>query len=195
MVAANAEHIRSQLCYELKWMLRAVVRFEEVTSEARAAEARGEAPPDSDIVALQDSALMHARNLVEFAKASSDPHETELQWALSDILGARRRKVPSNVRAFLNNWVVHLGSSSMPNNKWPKDVAGVVIDREDDTRLSKVAAVVFKLLEPKHHTTTLTTDEGVAYVEVIDRAHEYFAERTPEAFDRLTCVGVPMPRP
>ena len=63
MVAANAKQIRKHLCYELKWMLRVVVRFEEVTREVRAAEARGESPPDTDLVALQDSALLHAREI------------------------------------------------------------------------------------------------------------------------------------
>lgn len=53
--------------------------------------------------------------------------------------------------------------------------------------------MVLKLLRPKHRTTTLETPEGVAYVELLDRAMEYLDERSVEAFDRLTCTGDPMP--
>jgi hypothetical protein len=195
VVAASAEQIRRDLCYELKWMLRAVVRFEDVMRDARALESRGETPPDSDIVALEDSALVHARNLVEFARASSEPSEPRVQWALSDILGAHRRKVPTGLTTFLDNWVVHVGAFRATDSKWPKDVAGDRIDNQDDTRLSKVVEVVFKMLKPKHRTTTLETEEGIAYVELLDRAREYFEQRTPEAFDALTCSGDVMPSP
>jgi hypothetical protein len=193
MVAANAEQIREHLCYELKWMLRAVVRIEEVTREARAAEARGDAPPDSDLVALQDSALLHARNLVEFVRASSDPDEKKVEWALSDIPGARRRKVPASLRSFLDDWVEQVGRLGAPISKWPKDIDGNPIDKNDDERYSKFTELVFKLLRPKHRTTTEETEAGKAYVELLDRAHEYFDQRTPETFGRLTCSGEPMP--
>jgi hypothetical protein len=192
MVAANAEQIRQHLCYELEWMLRAVVRFEQVTIDAREAETRGETAPDSDVVALQDSALLHARNLIEFAKASSDPDEKKVEWALTDILGAHRRKVPSSLRTFVNNWVTRLGTQTT-DAKWPKDIEGNNIENDDDERLSKVTELVFKLLRPKHRTTTLETPAGTAYVELLDRAHEYFERRTPETFDALTCSGEPMP--
>jgi hypothetical protein len=168
-------------------MLSAVVRFEQLDAESNTAGTS----PDSDLVALQDSALLHARNLVEFADASSDPTEPRTQWALSDILGAHRRKVPTTLRTFLNHWVIQLGDAT--DAKWPKDIAGNRIDDQDDARLSKITEVVFKTLKPKHRTTTLETDEGVAYVELLDRAREYFQRRTPEAFDRLTCDGTPMP--
>ena len=174
-------------------MLRAVVRFEQLTAELKTAGAGTETSIDSDLVALQDSALLHARNLVEFANASSDPDPTDpqVQWALSDILGAHRRKVPTSLYTFLNHWAMQLGGAT--DARWPKDLAGDRIDSQDDARLSKVTEVVFKALKPKHRTTTLETDEGVAYVELLDRAREYFELRTPEAFDRLTCDGTPMP--
>jgi hypothetical protein len=190
VVAANAELIRQELCYELKWMLRAVVRFEQVTSEARVGEAHGETPPDSDLVALQDSALLHARNLIEFAKASSDPDENRVEWALTDILGAHRRKVPNGLRTFLNSWVTQIGTQTAAV-QWPNDIEGNGIDGRDNERLSKVTRVVFKLLRPKHRTTTLETLEGKAYVELLDQAHEYFEQRTPESFDALSCAPTP----
>jgi hypothetical protein len=193
MVAANAKQIRKHLCYELKWMLRAVVRFEEVTGEGRAAEARGEPPPDTDLVALQDSAVLHARNLIEFVRASSDPDETSIEWALSDIPGARRRKVPANLRSFLDDWVEQVGLLGEPVPKWPKDIQGNTIHKDDDERYSKVTELVFKLLRPKHRTTTEDTPAGKAYVELLDRAQEYFEQRTPETFNQLTCSGEPMP--
>ncbi|HEY5009889.1 MAG TPA: hypothetical protein VIH73_01960, partial [Acidimicrobiales bacterium] len=147
---ASAEQIRQHLCYELKWMVRAVVRFEQLTTETRAMEAHGEQPSDPDVVALQDSALLHARNLIEFAKTSSDPDDPKVQWALSDILGAHRRKVPSGLNDFLNNWVMQVGDLRVTEAKWPKDVDGNRIQSDDDQRLSKVVDVVFKMLKPKH---------------------------------------------
>ena len=71
--------------------------------------------------------------------------------------------------------------------RWPKDLDGNVIANDDKERLSKVAEVVLRLLKPKHRTTTLQTDAGVAYVELLDRANDYFEQRTPKAFSRLTC--------
>ena len=192
MVAANAKQIREHLCYELKWMLRAVVRIEEVTRQARAAGERGESPPDSDLVALQDSAVLHARNLVKFVRGSSDPDEKRTEWALSDIPGARRRKVPANLRVFLDDWVERVGLLG-ESVSWPKDIDGNAIDKDDDERYSKVTELLFKLLRPKHRTTTEETAAGKAYVELLDRAREYFDQRTPEAFDRFTCTGEPMP--
>jgi len=193
VVAASAEEIRRDLCYELKWMLRAVVRFEELASGGPR-EPVGPAL-DSDLVALQDSALLHARNLVEFAKASSDPSEPAVQWALSDILGTHRRKVPTGLTSFLDCWVVQPGARRASDSKWPKDHGGERIGEHDDARLSRVVEIVFKMLKPKHRTTTLETDEGIAYVELLDRAHEYFEQRSPEAFGRMTCDGNPMPAP
>jgi hypothetical protein len=73
--------------------------------------------------------------------------------------------------------------------QWPNDVEGNRIENNDDERLSKVAALVLKLLRPKHRTTTLETPAGKAYVQVLDLAREYFEQRTPETFDALTRVG------
>lgn len=53
--------------------------------------------------------------------------------------------------------------------------------------------VVFRLLKPKHRTTKLETEAGTAYIELLDRAREYFEQRTPETFGRLSCDGLPMP--
>ena len=193
MAAPSAEQVRRDLCYELKWMLRAVVRYESLAGEVRAAEARGDTLAEPDLVALQDSALLHARNLIEFAGASSDAMSERDTWALSDIIGTKRRKVPSRLDTFLNSSVVQLGEMGAARARWPKDVEGNAIDGADPERLAKVALVVLKLLKPKHRTTTEESPAGAAYVELLDRAHEYVEQRTPEAFDRLTCVGEPMP--
>ncbi len=193
MAAPTADEICRHLCYELKWMLAAVVRFEHRRQEEGsvvAADAAG--PDDAELVALQDSALLHARNLIEFAAATADPTMEEPRWALSDILGTHSRKVPGNLSRFLNNWVVHIGTGRASESKWPKDLDGNSITNDDDERLSKVVDVVFKLLKPKHRTTTLLTDEGAAYVELLERARDYFEQRTPEAFERLTCDGPPL---
>jgi hypothetical protein len=139
--------------------------------------------------------MLHARNLAEFAAAASDPTVSEAEWALSGILGTHTRKVPGNLSRFLNSWVVRIGGGSASESKWPKDLDGNPIGPDDDKRLSKVVEVVFKVLKPKHRTTTMQTDEGAAYVELLERAREYFEQRTTETFDRLTCDGLPMRRP
>ena len=159
-------------------MLHAVVRFEQTAKDAAG---RAEA------IAWQDSALLHARKLMEFAAAKPDADVSEAEWALGDIFGTHRRKVPGNLARFLNSWVVHLGAPSASRLRWPKDLEGNVIANDDKERLSKVAEVVLRLLKPKHRTTTLQTDAGVAYVELLDRANDYFEQRTPKAFSRLTC--------
>ena len=192
MAAPTADEICRHLCYELKWMLGAVVRFEERTQEVRSTTAGASAPDDAELVALQDSALLHARNLIEFAAATADPTLEDPRWALSDILGTHSRKVPGNVSRFLNNWVVHIGTGRASESKWPKDLEGNAIANDDDERLSRVVDVVFKLLKPKHRTTTLLTDEGAAYVELLERARDYFEQRTPDAFEQLTCDGLPV---
>ncbi len=69
----------------------------------------------------------------------------------------------------------------------------MAIDPNDDERLSKVVEVVFKVLKPKHRTTTLETEAGAAYIELLERARDYFERRTTQAFDRLKCDGSPMP--
>ena len=187
MAAPTADEICRHLCYELKWMLAAVVRFEDRTRETGSDAKGASAPDDTDLVALQDSALLHARNLIEFAAATADPTEEEPRWALSEILGTHTRKVPGNLSRFLNNWVVGMGTGRASESKWPKDLDGDAISNDDHARLSRVVEVVFKLLKPKHRTTTLQTEEGAAYVELLERARDYFEQRTPEAFARVTC--------
>ena len=188
MTAPTPAEIRRQICYELKWMLWAVDRFETVIRDPPPAE--GKIRPASDAIAFQDSALLHARNLIEFAAAEAEPAEsTESsdRWALSDILGTHSRKVPGNLRRFLNNWVVHLGVARSSESKWPKDLEGNAIAADDDARLSRLVEVVFKLLKPKHRTVTLQTEAGTAYIALLEQARAYFEQRTPEAFDRVTC--------
>jgi hypothetical protein len=169
------------------------VRFEALTRARRTDAIGGEDEAAADLVALQDSALLHARNLIDFASASPDSGADAVEWALIDIIGTKRRKIPTRLSAFLNEWVVNLGDLGATKARWPKDADGNVIDNDDDERLSKVAVVVLQLLKPKHRTTTEETPAGVAYVELLDRAREYFDERTPEAFERMTCSGEPMP--
>ena len=196
MAAPSPEQVRRHLCYELKWMLWAVDRFEQSVRVSRSAEGHDGAAADA--IAFQDSALLHARNLVEFAAAAAQPTESlepKDHWALSDILGTHRRKVPGSLQRFLNNWVVHLGAGRASESKWPKDLEGQAIANDDDARLSRLVEVVFKLLKPKHRTTTMQTEEGIAYLTLLDQAREYFDQRTPEAFEHLSCDGPPVPAP
>jgi len=81
---------------------------------------------------------------------------------------------------------------------WPQDVNGVPIQKfdahgiENFNRLSQVTEVVFGVLEPSDRKK-VTGDKGEAYLELLDRAREYFTLRTTDAFDNMTCSGVPMP--
>jgi hypothetical protein len=178
MAAPSADDVQQHVCYELKWMLRAVVRFEELGPSG---------DDDDDRIALQDSALLHARNLIEFAAAAGDDGPG---WALSDIPGAKRRKVPARLSTFLAE-ANALGATDV---RWPKDIEGNNIDESDEDRLSRVAEVVLRLLRPKHRTTTLETEAGAAYVELLDRARDYYALRTPDALAELRCSPATTPR-
>jgi hypothetical protein len=174
MDAPTADAVQRHVCYELKWMLRAVVRFEELVGA-------GSGNPDDDRIALQDSALLHARNLVDFAGSGSG---ARLGWSLSDIPGAKRRKVPARLTTFLDE----VSSLAATDVRWPRDVDGNNIGPADADRLSRVADLVLRVLRPKHRTTTLDTAAGAAYVDLLDRARDYFAQRTPAVFDQLDCL-------
>jgi len=181
VAAPTVQDIRDYICPELISMLRAVVRFDELRDERKAAS-DGAA---IDLSALEDSVLMHARKLVEFAAASPDTTTTS-QWALSEILGTHPRKVPSRLVAFLDDAVTRLKDEQATERRWPKDLDGNRITGDDPQRLSTLAALVLKVLRPKHRTTTLEIDVGALYVEVLDRANDYLEERTAAALKKLT---------
>jgi len=181
VAAPTVQDVRDYICPELISMLRAVVRFEEIRDQRSTATDGGAI----DLSALEDSALMHARKLVEFAAASPDNTATS-QWALCDILGTHPRKVPSRLTAFLDDAVTRLTDQHAADQRWPKDVDGNRIVGDDPHRLSILAALVLKVLRPKHRTTTLETDVGALYVEVLDRAHDYLEQRTAVALKNLT---------
>jgi len=103
-------------------MLRAVVRFEQLTADRRATKSGDDASVD-DLVALQDSALLHARNLVEFATPSPDTEFSEERWTLSAIVGTKSRKVPARLSAFLENRVVSFYGLRETEAKWPREAS------------------------------------------------------------------------
>jgi len=181
VAAPTAHDVREYICPELISMLRAAVRFEELRDQRNAA-ANGAAV---DLSALEDSVLLHARKLVGFAAASPDTTTTS-RWALSDILGTHPRKMPNRLVQFLDDAVMRLDNERAAERRWPKDVDGNRILSDDPQRLSALSALVLKVLRPKHRTTTLETEVGALYVEVLDRANEYLAERSDNALRQLT---------
>ena len=188
MAAPTARQVRDVICAELAAMLYAVARFEALLDDPAAVDVV------SDGVALQDSALLHARKLVDFATAEPDADSVS-EWALRDILGAQPRKVPGRLVGFLDEAVLGLDDLPAEAWKWPKDADGNRIDGADPRRLSKLADLTLKVLRPRHRTTTLETEAGAAYVEALDRAREYFEQRTSDALQRLTRSGGEPRRP
>jgi hypothetical protein len=178
VAAPTALEVRQYISPEVIAMLRAVARFEELRDRKTS---NGTAV---DLSALEDSVLLHARKLCEFAAASPDTTTTS-QWALSDILGTHPRKLPGRLRNFLDESVTTLNDETT-TRRWPKDIDGNRIAPDDPERLSALASLVLKTLRPKHRTTTFETEAGALYVEVLDRAHDYLEQRTPAALKKLT---------
>jgi hypothetical protein len=48
-----------------------------------------------------------------------------------------------------------------------------------------LGTLVLKSLRPKHRTTTLETEAGALYVEVLERSNDYLEQRTAGALKKL----------
>jgi hypothetical protein len=148
---ADIRRLRGVLRNELGWMLRAAVLFE-----------RGAGEP----MALQDSTLLHARKLIEFAANMSLRNE--------DAGDGRERRVPSgDLARFLDDWVLHLGAARGDDLVWPMDETGTRITNDDPQRLSKTVDLVLQFLEITAADVRMSPF-GDTYLELLSRAQDYW---------------------
>lgn len=128
-----------------------------------------------DKVIVQDSALMQARNLLEFTKPGDRPRRG---WWIED-LGA---PIPAATPAyedwvrFINAKVTHLGEERLTGPSWPVP--------EGDERL--IAMSRFALERIRSGLPTASTDPHVAVLlEVTRLGLEYLDDPTPERIKAL----------
>lgn len=129
----------------------------------------------NDDMALQDSTLLHARKLVEFAATMSvgmkDVGDRGERWAPPDDSGEWR--APSgDLARFLDDWVIHLDGKDLA---WPIDKTGARITNTDPARLSKVVDLVLDFLESTA-ADIAPSRVGGTYLELLHRAHDYWRD-------------------
>jgi len=112
--------LRRHLAYEVHYLVHAAVRFQS---------AKG-----TDKVHFQDSALMHARNLLEFTK----PNRPRWGWWITDVGGPQPRgsKTYERWNDLINAKVTHLGPGRLARPPWPV--------RHDDERLAALSRYSLK---------------------------------------------------
>lgn len=150
--------IHTHLLYELKWLIFAATEF-----------AKGSSTMD---VPLIDSASVHARNLLEFAKLT-----TPGRFTLSAVGGIHGRN--KEWERFLNNRVTHMHSREKDRPRWPDG-----LDNERPDRLVKMAGVVLALLQANGATIKLGKVRN-AYDEIVGAAIAYLEFPSEEAHATL----------
>jgi hypothetical protein len=162
-ITVDAQRLRVALRNELGWMLNAAVRF------ARRA---------NDDMALQDSTLLHARKLVEFAAGASarkkDVGDRAERWVPASRSGERRLP-SSDLARFLDDWMMHLGAPHDSDVVWPIDKTGSRIASDDPARLSKVVDLVLDFLETAA-ADVVDSPVGDTYPELLRRARDYWRD-------------------
>lgn len=106
----DAQSLQNHLAYEVHWLVHSAVRFRDVRGKDR--------------VAFQDSAFLHARNLLEFTGPGRPSHG----WSIGD-LGGTAQLTDAAWRGWsdlINSKVTHLGEGRLKAPPWPV--------REDDVR-------------------------------------------------------------
>jgi hypothetical protein len=103
MARPTADELREHLAYEVHLLVWAAIRFRTTKSK--------------DKMIFQDSALMHARNLLEFTK----PTKPRFGWWIVDVGGPEPQDT-DDYRAwndFINANVTHLGDGRLRSVPWP----------------------------------------------------------------------------
>jgi len=102
MRTPSADALREHLAYEIHYLVLAAVRF----SQIRGREAS----------IYQDSALLHARTLLEFAQAKRPPG-----WWIPDLGGDNPQQdvLLDAWLQFINTYASHLGQRRLSGSRWP----------------------------------------------------------------------------
>lgn len=123
----DANALQNHLAFEVHWLVYAAVRFRD--TEGR------------DQVVFQDSAFLHARNILELTGPGSSNHG----WRIHDLGGATQRADATwnNWSDLINSKVTHLGDGRLKNPTWPvteNKLRCIEMSRYFLERLSKAAA-------------------------------------------------------
>jgi hypothetical protein len=124
MANLTPDDLRKHLAYEVHYLVLAAVRFTQVDGR--------------DGAFYQDSALIHARNLLEFTKPAPSPNNG---WWIADA-GGQTPQVDTSHRdwvKFINSNVSHLGERRLNDLQWPIP--------KDEQRLINIAKFVLERLK------------------------------------------------
>lgn len=154
------EELQEHLAYEVHYLVWASVRFRDVRGKDKAI--------------FQDSALMHARNLLEFSK----PTKPRFGWWIVDV-GGPTPQATDDYKAwndFINANVTHLGDGRLRSVSWPVP--------KDDERL--VVLSRFALDRIRDGLAPTSTDPLVAVLlEVTRLGLDYLDSPTQEHIKAL----------
>lgn len=145
----SVRELQENLAFEIHWLVYATVRFR--TERGR------------DRVAVQDSAFLHARNLLEFTGPGRPSHG----WWVQD-LGGVAQGPDSTWRGWsdlINSKVTHLGEGRLKATPWPvpqEDERCVEMSRYFLERLVKSAG---EGSDPRMDAAKRIAELGLAYLD------------------------------
>jgi hypothetical protein len=118
------DQLRKHLAYEVHYLVLAAARFRQIDGR--------------DVAFYQDSALMHARNLLEFTKPGPKPANG---WWVVSVGGQmpQANTTHSDWVEFINSNVSHLGERRLRDLQWPVP--------KDEERLTHIAKFVLERLK------------------------------------------------
>jgi hypothetical protein len=152
---------QNHLAFEVHWLVYAGARFRHAGGRDR--------------VALQDSALLHARNLLEF----TGPGRPSYGWWIVD-LGGSKQSADATWRGWsdlINSKVTHLGEGRLkaPPPPWPVP--------EDDERCIELSGYLLRRLRT---AATGRTDPRMTIVrQIATLGHGYLLHPAPATFKPL----------
>jgi hypothetical protein len=149
-VPITADQLQDHLAYEVHYLVWSAVGFRN---------ARGK-----DKVAFQDSALMHARNLLEFTK----PKRPRFGWWIVDV-GAPTPKSTDEYdqwNEFINSKVTHLGDGRLRDTSWPVPKDGTEVEAAARYALARVCDGLPEATgDPRMSALLEVSQLGVAYLD------------------------------
>lgn len=120
-VPPTPDDLRRHLAFEVCWLIDAAHAFK-----------------NEDLVCRQDSAMLHARNLLEFTKPVRRPN---WDWWIGDLGAEPPRHTAEYAQwvALINSKLTHMGPGRPGESSWPV--------REDELRLLRLAGFVLDRIE------------------------------------------------
>ena len=151
MPDVDADELREHLAYEVHYLVLAAVRFAEIDGVHKGV--------------YQDSALVHARNLLEFTNPGQP---TSYSWWIGSVGGLRPPGADSEHeqwRKFINANLSHVGPSRTESRSWPIP--------KDDQRLITLAQYLLQRIstfsqndsDPRATIMERLAELGLAYLD------------------------------